>query len=321
MWTANAAKLRPLTHMRPALGRIAPRLGLRRFFSALPRADSTAVLSDADVEKFHEEGAIVLRGGFAPWVEYLRAGAEKNLVEPGPLCDEHAAAQGTGGRFHDDQFLWRRHVPFEEFVLHSGAGSIAAAAMKSDSAHIFYDQLFVKEPGTAAPTPWHNDTSYWHTQGDQICSIWVALDEVPRERGLSYVKGSHRWGLVHRITNFSGGDHSDKNTYSDVDGEQLPPVPDVDAGVASGEYELLSWDMQPGDALLFYSAMMHGAPGNPPNSPHRRRGYATRWCGDDVTFDDRPGTMHTGWKAAGFDCGLRSGEPIECELHPNCAAY
>ena len=54
-------------------------------------------------------------------------------------------------------------------------------------------------------------------------------------------------------------------------------------------------------------------------SLHRRRGYATRWCGDDIVFDDRPGTMHTGWKALGFDCAKQPGEGMECELHPNCA--
>lgn len=79
----------------------------------------------------------------------------------------------------------------------------------------------------------------------------------------------------------------------------------------------LAEQMQPGDVLLFYSAMLHGAPGVPANSPHRRRGYATRWCGDDIVFDERPGTMHTGWKAAGFDCGLSQGDTIACALHPN----
>lgn len=157
----------------------------------------------------------------------------------------------------------------------------------------------------------------WHIKGEQICSVWVALDDVPRDQGLAYVKGSHRWNLKHRVTNFSGDDVSNRNVYRDVDFEALPPVPDVSAHVAAGEYELLGWDMQPGDVLLFYSAMLHGAPGIPGNSPHRRRGYATRWCGDDIVFDDRPGTMHTGWRRLGFDCGLANGDPMECALHPN----
>lgn len=226
---------------------------------SLPSIDPTTALSEQDVAQFSADGAIVLRGVLSPaWVEALRDAAEENLLRPGPLCDEHAAAQGTGGRFHDDQFLWHRHAACEEYVLRSGVGALAARAMSSSTAHILYDQLFVKEPGTAAPTPWHNDTSYWHIRGEQVCSVWAALDEVPTERGLSYVRGSHRWGLMHAVTNFSGDAHSERNVYGGAD-EQLPAVPDVDAKVASGEWELLAWDMEPGDVLLFYSAMLHGA--------------------------------------------------------------
>ena len=76
-----------------------------------------------------------------------------------------------------------------------------------------------------------------------ICSVWVALDDVPAERGLGYVRGSHRAKLVHRVTNFSGDDHSDKNTYSGA--AELPPVPEV-----TDDDEVLRWDMEPGDALL-----------------------------------------------------------------------
>ena len=316
---SQALVARTLRRCQPFSSSTLPRAEVNTL-NSLPRVEAS-ILTAADVHRFNDDGATVVRGVFSDaWVECLREAAEKNLVDPGPLCDEHATAQGATGRFHDDQFLWQRHEPFEHFVRYSGAGTLAARAMGSRTAHIFYDQLFVKEPGTPSPTPWHNDTSYWHTDGSMICSIWVALDHVPRERGLSYVRGSHDWGLVHRITNFSGGDHSDRNTYGDVEAADLPPVPDIDAGVASGKYELLSWDMEPGDILLFYSAMMHGAPGIPTGSAHRRRGYATRWCGDNVTFRDKPGTMHHGWKRAGFDNGLADGDPIACALHPDCAA-
>ena len=147
-------------------------LGLRRISTAaLPRIDPS-ILTSAAASEFTNDGATVLRNALsAEWVAALQEGAEANLANPGPLCDEHAAAQGTGGRFHDDQFLWHRHVAFEQYVLRSGAAALAAKAMASSSAHIFYDQLFVKERGTSAPTPWHNDTSYWHIQGDQVCSF------------------------------------------------------------------------------------------------------------------------------------------------------
>lgn len=214
------------------------------FAPTLAPVDAASVLTDAHVEAFARDGAIVVRGVFGPdWVEALRAAAEDNMASPGPLCDEHAAAAGTKGRFHDDQFLWKRHKAFEQYVTESGAASIAARALGSKSAHIYYDQLLVKEPGTSSPTPWHNDTSYWPLSGSQICSIWVALDTVPKDSGVAYVKGSHKWAIRHRVTNFSGDAHSAKNTYDGVTDMAFDPLPDVDGQVAKGQFELLKWDV------------------------------------------------------------------------------
>ena len=69
----------------------------RRLTTGLPKVDAAA-LTDEDVARFNDDGAIVLRQVLSPaWVDALRAAAEENLRHPGPLCDEHAAAQGTGG--------------------------------------------------------------------------------------------------------------------------------------------------------------------------------------------------------------------------------
>ncbi|KAJ8600020.1 hypothetical protein CTAYLR_001867 [Chrysophaeum taylorii] len=284
--------------------------------SSSSRVDVDACLPASAIAQFRKKGAVMLpKVVSASWVAALREAAEANMKCPGPLCDEHAAAQGTGGRFHDDQFLWKRHGAFEEYVLESGVGGLAARAMGSKSAHIFYDQLLVKEPGTVAPTPWHNDTSYWQLDGSQICSVWLALDDVAAECGVSYVSGSHLSKIRHAVTNFSGDHHSDKNTYAGS--EPLDPVPDVDALEREGSVELLKWDMEPGDAILFSSYAIHGAPGTPAKA-NRRRGYATRWCGDDVTFDARPGTMAAGWAAAGYDARLQHGDRLgKSALHPD----
>jgi len=305
-----------------ARSRLAPLGGVRYSsrVATLTPVDVSSCLTDADIAKFREDGAVVLRGVFPPeWVDELRAAAEDNMANPGPLCDEHASAQGVSGRFHDDQFLWLRHEAFKRFVTMSGMARIAAKAMGSKTCHIFYDQLLVKEPGTSTPTPWHNDTSYWHLSGKQICSTWVALDRVPASSGVSYVRGSHKLALRHAVTNFSGDAHSQRNVYADA-GDEFDELPDVDAKVAAGELELLNWDLEPGDVILFDSAAVHGAPGLPPNSTLRRRGYATRWLGDDVRYETRPGTMDKGWKAAGYDNGLENGQPIGCELYPDIIA-
>lgn len=54
------------------------------------------------------------------------------------------------------------------------------------------------------------------------------------------------------------------------------------------KFEFLTWDMEPGDCLVHHSFAVHGAPGISTQSG-RRRAYATRWFGEDVRFDPRPG--------------------------------
>ena len=95
---------------------------------------------------------------------------------------------------------------FRAAALASPAAGIAAALMGSANADFFYDQLFVKEPGTAHPTPWHQDQPYWPVKGWQIASVWVALDRIDRSNGaVEFIAGSHRWGVHYRPTAFRKG--------------------------------------------------------------------------------------------------------------------
>ena len=88
----------------------------------------------------------------------------------------------------------------------SGAGEreaprreIAARLMGLDEVRFFYDQLFIKEPGTQAPTAWHNDLPFWPFAGNHVASVWLALTPVTQEhRGLIYVGGSHKWNKLFR---------------------------------------------------------------------------------------------------------------------------
>eukprot|EP00245_Coleochaete_scutata_P013335 TRINITY_DN5396_c0_g1_i1.p1 TRINITY_DN5396_c0_g1~~TRINITY_DN5396_c0_g1_i1.p1 ORF type:complete len:242 (+),score=35.22 TRINITY_DN5396_c0_g1_i1:228-953(+) len=223
----------------------------------------------------------------------------------GPLCDEHTKP-GEPGRFHDDQFLWQRHPQVRNFIFESATAHIAAQMMRSKTARLFYDHLLVKEPGTRTKTPWHNDYSYWQIRGRHIVSIWLALDHVPKSACVNYALGSHKWELLHRITRFDGGE----SRYKDM--PAAPPPPDVEN---MKDVELVSWDMEPGDCLIHHGYTFHGAGGA--TAEMRRAGYSTRWFGDDITFDPRPGTMHYWWlEVAGLDPKLKPGEPMNSELFP-----
>ena len=70
-----------------------------------------------------------------------------------------------------------------------------------------------------------------------------------------------------------------------------------------------------GDALIHHGYTVHGAPGNNSLST-RRRGYVTRWTGDDIRLDTRPGTILSGWEKLGFISGLKHGDKMTSDLHP-----
>ena len=41
-------------------------------------------IDDATIQQFHKDGATVLRGVFADWVDTLRAGVQANMDDPDP---------------------------------------------------------------------------------------------------------------------------------------------------------------------------------------------------------------------------------------------
>uniref|UniRef100_A0A7I4ADD0 Phytanoyl-CoA dioxygenase n=1 Tax=Physcomitrium patens TaxID=3218 RepID=A0A7I4ADD0_PHYPA len=275
-------------------------LSIRAFSSSFSNS-----ISEEEIRRFEEDGATVVRQLFPPeWIDQLRAAAEENMKNPGILCDEHVKP----GRFHDDQFLWRRHETMRRFIYESPAAEIARQMMRGEKVQLFYDQLFVKEPGTRKATPWHNDHSYWQLKGNQVVSLWLALDPVPKSSCVKYVKGSHKWQLFHKIASFSGDEQRYKESAA------LPDAPDIEN--RRDEFELLTWDMDPGDCLVHHSFAVHGAPGISSQSG-RRRAYATRWFGEDVRFDPRPGTMHYVWLNAGLELqNLKAGEPLDSNVFP-----
>ena len=261
------------------------------------------MIRHSDVAAYDRDGVVCLRDQFdAAWVERLRAAVEHDLAAPGPNATNFAEGS-TAGKFFGDMFMWKHDPEFRAAALASPAPAIAARLMGSRSADFFYDQLFVKEPGTAHPTPWHQDQPYWPVQGWQIASVWIALDPIDRNNGaVEFIAGSHRWGVNYRPTPFRKG-HEIKFTDSD-----LVPIPDIDAD--RSKYDIRRWKMTPGDCLVFHAMIVHGARGND-TAGARRRGLSLRYTGGDARYDPRPGTFQFPHKP-----DLAAGAPMTCDLFP-----
>ncbi len=260
-------------------------------------------ITDDEVQRFWDDGAIALSGLYdLDWVERMRAAVEENLANPGPQSREYVKP-GETGRFLGDIGVWWIKPAFREYVEQSPSAAIAQRFLGSAKVNFLYDQLFVKEPGTQARTPWHQDQPYWPIRGWQVLSIWLALDDVTLETsGVEYVKGSHRGGHWYKPRNFGG----DTSAYRGSPGE---PIPDFDA--EREHHTFLSWDMKAGDVLLHHALTVHGAPGNR-SSTQRRRAYATRWTGDDVVYDPRPGLV----PLTIAEVDLAPGDPLDSDVFP-----
>lgn len=170
---------------------------------------------------------------------------------------------------------WKKYASYRELVFGSPLPVIAADLMKSDRVQLLYDHSFNKEPGSPVPVPWHHDLTFWPVSGSQICSAWVALDEVTTESGaVCFVRASHLWEQRFRPSLELNAE------TARIANMLLEPSPDYFEVPGA---ELISWDMLPGDALVFSALTLHGSRGNY-SATKSRRAISPRFIGEDVRF-------------------------------------
>jgi Phytanoyl-CoA dioxygenase (PhyH) len=150
--------------------------------------------------------------------------------------------------FRRDGAIVLRDVLSAEHLDLLAAGIERVRAEPSDLAigedfptRLFHDHVLVKEPGTTARTPWHQDQPYYCIDGAQNVSFWIPLDPVPRESTLEFVAGSHAPGTWFMPRSFVQG------TAMVFDEGALEEVPDVEAD--RGAHEILGWLI--GDDVTF----------------------------------------------------------------------
>lgn len=236
-------------------------------------------LTDAQLHAFATDGVVKIPGALAPDVAAeVLAAVDARL----------AGGNDLGGM---DRRMWATDPAFRRFAFDTDLAGYAAQAMASAAVRIYFDQIFVKP----ADTPekyfhWHQDHPFWAVTGDQICSTWVALTSASvASSALEFVRGSHRSGITYRPY-FSPNDTAESmnkvwpgfGDYVMSFPEQIVPFEDH-----PDRYEIIGFDVEPGDALLFDYRLVHRSRGNP--SGHRRVAVSWRWLGDDSTWHPVPG--------------------------------
>jgi len=257
-------------------------------------------VTQSEIDSYQRDGVVCLRGLFEPcWIDTMRSAFDLVKRQRGPFAQCYEDADQAGEFFFDID-IWTRLASFRTFVFDSPAAEIAAQLMRSSRINLFYDQVFIKEPGTVAATPWHQDQPYWQVDGAQVCTLWLPLDPVPRTLGVEFVRGSHLDKTMYSPVSFD-----ESNEPYDT---SMPSVPDVAGHPA--DYDIVGWDVEPGDCLVFQAMILHGAKGG--TQVGRRRALATRWCGDDARYVERANKTNIPTS----DPGLKPGDEMNCGMFP-----
>lgn len=264
----------------------------------------TRMLTEEEIRRYQEDGVIMLKGVLDPnWMSLLESGIEE-ARNNSSLLGKFMSRKVKG--YQMDIFLWKRVDAIRDLIYYGPFARLAQQLMGSNEVRFFYDQMFVKEPGTDAPTPWHQDLSFWPIRGDQVCSFWIPCDPVNRENsGLLYVKGSHKWSQRFKAIS--------PDYVAAIIDEEMEDIPDINANLE--KYELLEWDMQPGDVLIFHPLTLHGSYGNASRT-RRRRALALRWTGDDVVYAPSAKRMPIHYAHSSI-----SGEPLRGAAFPRILPF
>jgi ectoine hydroxylase-related dioxygenase (phytanoyl-CoA dioxygenase family) len=242
--------------------------------------DMTACRADLDrlQAAFAEDGVVCIRGALdAAAVDHARRAFQWSLEHPGP--NARPVLGGRPDAFYQDHANPRALPAYVEFAQDSGLAELMSSILGCRSLWLLYEQIWLKEGGDTARTPWHQDMSYIPLAGDHVATMWITLDPVRRENSLEFVRASHR-GPLFNPTSFNPEDPA-AAMYADG---AWPPLPDVDAERSA--WPIVAWDIEPGDVILFHMAMLHG--GAPTRAGERRQTISLRVFGDHAYCADRP---------------------------------
>ena len=238
------------------------------------------MINSSIINEFNKNGVVVLRNIISNnWVNVLKRGLKKNFKNPSKYKCVYEK-NNDEELFYDDYCNWDKIDEYRNFIFDSNIAKIAKDLMQSKKVNLFHEHVLVKEIGSKKRTPWHQDQSYYCVNGKDNCSFWIPLDDIQKKSSPEFVSGSNKWNKQFLPTNFFG------NIYKNKDDEfvNIPKIEDN-----RKKYNIKSWKMNIGDAVVFNFSTVHGAPENKSNK--RRRAFSIRFTGDDATFIRRKGEM------------------------------
>lgn len=262
-----------------------------------------AVVTPEVVAAYQRDGAVVLRGILnAEEVATLQRGIDANLAQPSPRAIV-ASRPDDPGFFIEDFCNWQVNAGYRSTAFETPLAHAARLLMKSSTVRLYHDHMLTKEPGTRAPTPWHQDQPYYNVEGFQNTSFWIPVDAVRRHSTLEFLAGSHQGPWLMPRTFMS-------NEARWFPEGSLAELPDIEADRTA--FPIIGWALEPGDLVAFHMLTLHASAGV--DGDRRRRVFSLRFLGDDMRH--APRRWKTSPEFPGLAGELPAGAPMAHPLFP-----
>ena len=148
--------------------------------------------------------------------------------------------------------VYDRDILFKNWMENKKIRPILKQVLNDDvvitTAH--HNSIMTKMPFGSTETSWHQDRRYWSYEGNNLVSVWLALDEENRENGvLEFITGSHKM-------NFSESQFGEKEYF-------LTEHPENKLLIETKKSTVL----HRGDVVIFHCKLLHRANENRTDKP------------------------------------------------------
>jgi len=272
-------------------------------------------ITPEEIDTYHRDGVLLLQNMFdKDWIELLNKGLDVNIKIP-TRRSRIWHKDTSGHSMFYDHTAWQGIDEYRKFIFNSPAAQICGRLTGSTAINFFFDSVFVRSTGTQFETPWHQDEPYWSVEGYDACSIWMPLVPVKRKSSLSFVPGSHRLKTVFKQYNFGDLNPVRKKKVDQVDFSDIAEQEFPDINANPEHFGVVSWDVEPGDCVVFNGRTMHGGSGKLDGDCDLRV-FTTKWVGDDVRIKFRDCGMDPDHSSDMIEKGLKPGDRPDTDLYP-----
>jgi hypothetical protein len=257
----------------------------------------TETLTESIVTEWHNKGAVKIPQLLdSAELSACREFYDWILANPSPVATQFF--EGEADAFFNDVGQAAGYYPRAEslFVACPSIRATVQSLFGADNQNIWFlgYEVFHKRAGAGRHTPFHQDASFAPFHGKHLVRFWIPFERTPKSHCLEVMGGSHRGPLFNpnKILMTDPATHAadgvdDTTPCFDKEEElrAMPRVPDILADPEA--YDVLSWDLDPGDAVAFHLASLHG--NAPVDARHPERNtLILGFFGDDCIYKPLP---------------------------------